>query len=372
MVPEFVLPDYDGATLANLLPSIEARLTGGEPVIDLPRARKYVILLVDGLGWYPLAEHADHAEHLAALMPSALTLTCAVPSTTATSLTSLGCGAVPGHHGVVGYTFLDPAADRVLNALSWDGGPEDVEAFTLRPTVFSRLARQGHRSAAVSLTRFADSALTRMAFGGTRHHGVEFESDPEHFTDLIGAALQGSDVVYAYERLLDHHGHGHGVGSWQWLDELARIDDLVVHLAEALPDDVCLLVTGDHGMVNVPQDRKIVADDHPELAGYRHIAGEGRFRQLYTDDAPRLAAVWAGFMGERAEVVLRDDALAAGWFGADPDPLAMPRIGDVLVAMREDWAVMSHNFPGEFGLVGMHGSLTPAEMLVPLFAIGPR
>lgn len=372
MVPEFVLPDYDGATLTNLLPSIEARLGGAAPVIDIPRARKYVILLVDGLGWYPLAQHADHAEHLAALMPSALTLTCGVPSTTATSLTSLGCGTVPGHHGVVGYTFLDPAADRVLNALSWEGGPDDVAAFAMRPTVFTRLGQNGHPSAAVSLTRFADSALTRMAFGGTVHHGVELEADPDHFTELIATALQGSDVIYAYERLLDHHGHGHGVGSWQWLDELARIDDLVAHLAQALPDDVCLLVTGDHGMVNVPQDRKIVAEDHASLCGFRHIAGEGRLRQLYTDDAPALAAAWASFMGERAEVVLRADAVAAGWFGPEPEPAVLPRIGDVLVAMREDWAVMSNNFPGEFGLVGMHGSLTPAEMLVPLFAIGPR
>ena len=94
MVPEFVLPDYAGATLANLLPSIEARLQGAEPVIGLTAARRYVVLLVDGLGWYPLSEHLDHAEHLGGLLPSALTLTCSVPSTTATSLTSLGCGAV--------------------------------------------------------------------------------------------------------------------------------------------------------------------------------------------------------------------------------------------------------------------------------------
>lgn len=371
MSADFILPDYAGATLANLMPGIEARLLGGTPAFELPQARKYVVFLVDGLGWHGLAEHADHAEFLAGLLPGALSLTCSVPSTTATSLTSLGCGSAPGRHGVVGYTFLDPATDAVLNALSWEGGPDDVSAFTRQRTVFERLTARGHGAAAVSLSRFADSALTRMAFGGTDHHGVEFESDPEHFVELLGRALAGSDVVYAYERLLDHHGHGHGVGSWQWLDELARIDDLVARMATALPEGVCLLVTGDHGMVNVPTAHKIVAEDHPELAGFRHIAGEGRFRQLYTDDAPGLANAWSRFLGERARVVLRDDALAAGWFGPDPDPAVVPRIGDVLVAMREDWAVMSTDFPGEFGLVGMHGSLSAAEMLVPLIAIGP-
>lgn len=372
MSAELILPDYSGATLANLLPSVAAVLTGEDPLIALPRASRYVVLLVDGLGTVPLMQHSDHAEHLSNLLPSATTLTCSVPSTTATSLTSLGCGASPGRHGVVGYTFLDPDHDTVLNALSWEGGPEDLDAFTRCPTVFHSLGERGHSSAVVSLSRFSDSALTRMAFGGTTHRGLEVEGEPEDFINMVLEAVAEHDVVYCYERRLDHQGHGFGVGSWQWLDRLGDVDDLVADLGAALPDDVCLLVTGDHGMVNVPPGRKIVAQDHRELAGFRHIAGEGRFRQLYTDRPAALATAWGAFLGERATVVLREEAISAGWFGAAVDPTVAPRIGDVLVAMHEDWAVMSTTFPGEFGLVGMHGSLSAAEMLVPLFAIGPR
>ena len=68
---------------------------------------------------------------------------------------------------------------------------------------------------------------------------------------------------------------------------------------------------------------------------------------------------------------LRDEAIGDGWFGDVVEPRVAERIGDVVVAMREDWAVMTTTFPGEFGLVGMHGSLTPAEMQVPLFVFGP-
>lgn len=372
MSAELILPDYSGATLANLLPSVAAMLAGEEPQIGLPRARRYVVLLVDGLGTVPLTQHADHAEHLADLLPRAATLTCSVPSTTATSLTSLGCGAPPGRHGVVGYTFLNPDHDSVLNALSWEGGPEDVESFTRCPTVFHSLGEQGLSSAVVSLSRFSESALTRMAFGGTTHHGIEVEGEPEAFIAMVLEAVADHEVVYCYERRLDHEGHGFGVGSWQWLDRLGHVDDLVADLGAALPADVCLLVTGDHGMVNVPPGRKIVAQDEPALAGFRHIAGEGRFRQLYADRPAALAKAWARFLGERGTVVLRDEAISAGWFGPVVDPVVVPRIGDVLVAMHEDWAVMSTTFPGEFGLVGMHGSLSAAEMLVPLFAIGPR
>lgn len=372
MSGRFILPSYDGASLANVLPSVVAALGGATGPIALPEADKYVILLVDGLGLHALSDHRDDAEHLGAMLPHARRLTCSVPSTTATSLTSLGCGTPPGEHGVVGYTFVDPSTDKLLNALTWEGGPEDVAAFTRRRTMFQRLADGGRGSAAVSLARFADSALTRMAFGGTVHHGVIEESDPEAFCELVNTALHDADVVYCYERLLDHTGHGHGVGSWQWLDQLANVDDLVAALSDSLPDGACLLVTGDHGMVNVPVDHRVVAEDHRELAGFRHIAGEGRFRQLHTDAPSHLAEAWAGFLGDRAHVVLREQAIDEGWFGPVVDDQVKGRIGDVLVAMRDDWAVMSRTFPGEFNLVGMHGSMTEAEMLVPLFVIGPR
>ncbi|RMB60078.1 alkaline phosphatase family protein [Tessaracoccus antarcticus] len=372
MHEEFIAPRYGGATLASLLPSIEASLSGTTPVLGLPRASRYVLLLVDGLGWYPLQAHADHAEMLAGHLDVATELTCSVPSTTATSLTSLGCGVPPGQHGVVGYTFLDPATDRLLNALTWDGGPDDIQGFRCHDTAFQRMAARGQHSGAVSLSRFADSALTQLAFGGTEHLGVEKEGQSGHFVDLVLQSLSTHQVVYCYERMLDHDGHGYGVGSWQWLDRLARIDDMVAELADHLPVDTCLLVTGDHGMVNVPTHRKIVADDETALAGCRHIGGEARFRQLYCDNPRRVAASWSEFMGDRAHVLTRDEALAAGWFGLDVDPRVVPRIGDVLVAMRADWGVMTSAFPGEFSLVGMHGSLTAEEMVVPLFAFGPQ
>lgn len=372
MHEDFIAPRYGGAALSSLLPSIEARLNHGVPLLDLPTASRYVILLIDGLGWYPLQDHADHADTLAARLGAATALTCSVPSTTATSLTSLGCGVPPGAHGVVGYTFLDPAEDQLLNALTWEGGPSDVAAFRCHDTAFQRLAVGGHASGAVSLARFADSALTQLAFEGTDHVGVEREGDPAHFTDLVLRSLDTSKVVYCYERMLDHTGHGHGVGSWQWLDRLAHIDDMVAELAAQLPADTCLLVTGDHGMVNVPQERKIVVEDEPALAGCRHIGGEARFRQLYCDDPVRIAAAWSEFLGERAHVLTREQAMGAGWFGARVDPRVVGRIGDVVVAMRKDWGIMTAAFPGEFTLVGMHGSLTAEEMVVPLFTFGPR
>ena len=45
----------------------------------------------------------------------------------------------------------------------------------------------------------------------------------------------------------------------------------------------------------------------------------------------------------------------------------LPRLGDVVVAGCGDHAIFSsHDFAYETTLVGLHGSLTPDEMLVPI------
>ncbi len=364
---DFLLPDYRGACLSNVLPSIEARLAGQQPIIDIPTADKYVVLLIDGLGWELLASQATRPQFCGRPLAEAIPLTSAVPSTTATSLTSIGCGSHPGAHGVVGYSFLDPEADVVVNALTWDQGPADIGAFSCQETWYRRSQEQGIRSGCVALARFATSGLQQLAFDGTTHFPVRHEGDQRSFVGLILEALAESHVVYAYERRLDHEGHAHGLGSWQWMLALQQAEQTIADLHRAIPADTCLLVTGDHGMVNVPSEHQIVIEDQPRLRGARHVGGEPRLRQLYTDRPDELAAAWRHILGERAEVWRREEAIEAGWFGPVADRVR-PRIGDVLVAMREDWAVHTRAQPREFDLVGQHGSLTPAEMTVPLFA----
>ncbi len=370
MHSQFVEPRYEDLALVNVFPSVVARLDGESPVINVPHASKYVVLLVDGLGWHQLSEHLDHAETMGDALAGALRLTCSVPSTTATSLTSLGTGVPTGEHGVVGYSFFEPSVQRVINALTWEGGPTDVKGFAQVPTVFQRLGSAGRGSGAVTLDRFAGSALTRLAFAGTTHFPVSAEGEPEHFAALVTDALRSADVVYCYERMLDHDGHGYGVGSWQWLDRLGSVDDMIAHLVETLPADVCLLVTGDHGMVNVPLASRIVIEEEPRLTGHSHVGGEPRFRHVYGDSPREIAWAWESVLGERAMVLRREEAIEAGWFGPRATGISQSRIGDVVAAMHEDFAAMSTATPGEFGLVGMHGSLTAAEMEVPLLAFG--
>ena len=80
-----------------------------------------------------------------------------------------------------------------------------------------------------------------------------------------------------------------------------------------------------------------------------------------------VAQRWRRVLGDRAQVVIGDDAVAADLFGP-VDVSTRSRFGDVLAITRGDWAIMSRATPKELTLVGMHGSLTPCEMRIPLLA----
>lgn len=370
--PELLVPAYGTSTLGDLLPSLGAhlRVPGCDfDVLGLPAADRYVVVLIDGLGWQLVRAAIRNAPYLSSLLGDGRAITSGVPSTTVTSLTSLGTGLPPGQHGMVGYTSRVPSTGEILNALTWESDLV-ARAFQAKPTFFERAAAAGVAISSVALGRFAGSGLTEAALRGADFVSYDDENDEEVRIGLtVAAAKRGEQsLVYAYERQLDHVGHVEGCGSTTWLHHLVRIDAMCERLREAMPHHIRMIITGDHGMVDVPAGHQVVVEDEPLLrAGVSALAGEGRFRQVYVDDDdPRAVAQrWRDRLGERAWVRTRDEAIDDGWFGPVDDDLR-ERYGHVLVAMRDDYAVMTREFPRELGLVGMHGSLTPAEMTVPL------
>lgn len=371
--PELVAPAYGDRSLGDVVPAVARALGVPDGVVGsspsglvLPDAPSYVVLLVDGLGAELLRRYAHAAPFLSSLMEGAMLGTAGVPSTTATSLTSLGTGLAPGVHGLVGFTSRIPGTEKLLNALLWDSGVDPLEWQPHR-TAFARLAAAGVTTTTVNQRAFASSGLTVAG-----HRGAEFvgaDKVGERIAAVVTAAAARPSFTYCYDGDLDWTGHKYGVASTAWLQQLAMIDAEAEHLRDALPEETRLVVVADHGMVDSPPERRVDADAVGELRdGVVLIGGEARFRHLYcaggaVDD---VVATWRGHLGERADVLAREEVQALGWFG-DVDAAVLPRIGDVLVACRDDWSVMlGEQFPYETTLVGLHGSLTRAEMLIPI------
>ena len=367
-----LVPAYGESTLGEVVPSIAAAqgVPGRwENVLGLPEASRYVLLMVDGLGELNLVESSGDAPYLSTVWasPASRGITSGAPSTTATSLTSLGTGLAPGQHGVAGYSFRNPVTGGFLNALAWEEG---LSGYDVQPqlTAFERLVAEGVQVSSVCPARFEGSGLTEAGLRGPRFVSVPDEDDLSRRIDWVvqGATAGPRSLVYFYERYLDHAGHGVGWRSDAWRAQLTRVDAMAALLRARLPDDVRLVVTGDHGMIDVPDTHRLVIEDEPDLAaGLDLVAGEGRLRQVYTGEPDAVASRWRDVLGDRAWVRTRDEAVDEGWFG----PLGRgmgPRFGDVVAALRGEWAIMTTTQEKEFGLVGMHGSLTALEMRVPL------
>jgi hypothetical protein len=363
----FVAPAYGERSLGDVVPAVASALgvdarprTG----LVLPDAQAYVVFLIDGLGHELLLRYAHAAPFLSSLVGSPGT--AGVPSTTATSLTSLGTGLTPGQHGLVGFTARIPGTDRLINHLFWD---KEVDPFEWQPhaTEFDRLAAAGVRVTTVNKREFSGSGLTVAA-----HRGADFvgaDRVGERIAKVLDASGRQPSLTYMYDGDLDWTGHRYGVASTAWLQQLAIVDAAAEQLREALPSSVRLVVVADHGMVDSPPESRIELDDHPELRdGVGLVGGEARFRHLYCRPGAveHVAAAWREVLGSRATVLAREEAGGLGWFGSVENGVRL-RIGDVVVACHDDIAIMSTtDFPYENKLVGLHGSLTADEMLIPI------
>jgi hypothetical protein len=369
----FVAPAYQDRSLGDLLPAVTTALgvDAGLPPTSmlLPEAPSYVVFLVDGLGYELLRDHPAEAPFLSAQLDGQPPATVGVPSTTATSLTSFGTALPPGSHGVVGFTTRIPGTDDLLNALLWSS-KVDPREWQPHPTALARMAAAGVHTTVVNKREFASSGLTVAG-----HRGAEFvgaDRVGERIAAVQAAARQRPSMTYMYDGDLDWTGHRYGVASSQWEQQLSMIDAAAEHLRETLPADTRIVVVADHGMVDSPADDRVDLDETPDLReGVAVLGGEARFRHVYcrggaVDD---VLATWRELLGDRAEVLTRDDALARGWFGP-LDAAVRPRLGDVMVACRGSFSVMSTaTFPFEPKLVGLHGSLTTAEMLIPVIVV---
>ena len=365
------VPNYGTGSLPDLACSILASLgVPGEPnPLHLPPTGRACLLIVDGLGWELLRDHPAAAPFLSELAMAGRALTAGFPATTVTSLSSLGTGLTPGQHGMLGYQVAVPGTGRLLNGLRWD---DRVDPLSWQPaaTIYQRAAAAG-----VAAYRVAAAGLERTGFSVAAMRGARYRA-----ADTLGAlvaqaadALAGSDrvLVSVYHADLDGTGHAFGSQSEAWAYQLAHVDKLAEQLAGSLPPRTTMHVTADHGMVDAAPEDKIDVDAEPSLReGVALLGGEPRARHVYAlpGAADVVLSAWREVLGERAWVLSRDEAVEAGWFGL-VDPRFAARIGDVVAAPAGSSAIIASRAERlESSLVGMHGSLTQRDQLVPLLS----
>lgn len=337
----------------------------------MPRAESVVLVLIDGLGAISLRAHSGHARALTAGMAKKDVAYSVFPSTTAAALTSILTGAWPGEHGLVGYRVLDPERDILVNQLTgWESEGLDPATWQAAPTMFERARAEGRPTFAVGVAAYAASGFTRATLRGADFVAAETPGERVEVAYDLAERNPGA-VVYCYLPEADKAGHRYGLDSAQWVSALEEID---AALSRRVPPGVGVVVTSDHGMLDVPAHRQIVLEAE-HLSGVRHIGGEPRMLHVYVDpdvDAAAVARRWARDLDGLADVGAREEVIASGLFGPRVTDAAASRIGDLLVVARGNGAVYDGTAQDQRGrgMVGQHGGLTPEERQVPLLRLG--
>lgn len=356
-----VLPDYEGACTSNV---VDVLIDDPDHAPDwfppgLEGAEQIVLLVLDGLGWEQMLARRHLLRGLTLM--EAKPITTVAPTTTATALTSIATGLTPGEHGVIGYRM---AIDRdILNVLRWTTSKGDAREAIPPESIQHDVAFGGQRPPVVVRAEFRDTGFTRVHLGGCRH--VPYRMNSTLVAEIVHQLHSGEPFIYAYYDGIDKVAHEYGLNSF-YDAELVFVDRMVEYLIQELPAGAALVITADHGQVDVG---KRVYMPNPEVLGnVDQQSGEGRFRWLhaYRGAESDLLAAATEHHSDMAWVVSREQTLDESWFGPKVLPGPLSRLGDVALVAREPIAFEDPADTGPFILQGRHGSMTSAEVMVPL------
>ena len=354
--------------LADITNSIFNSLSVPETIDSLSLGsaeNREVLILIDGMGQDAVDKYSDQFPIFEELK-QVKKLYTNFPSTTATSLSTLGTGVLPGVHGMLGYTVRVPRSDnRLLNALKWDERVDPV-MWQKVPTLFERAVLAGVSVTHVAAKRYEGSGFTQAALRGAKYVGAN--GIEEMVTAISSALVAQPSFVYTYLNTLDSAGHSDGVGSDKWLTALAQISEFITKVKESVPTGTRIWITSDHGMVNSTK-QIILGQDNDLLENVLLIGGEPRARHIYINEGAQeeTVAKWRQFLGDSAKVFSKSEAIADGLFGPVVSEDASERMGDLIAIANDDLILIDPaRVKEESSMVGHHGGITDIEVEIPL------
>ncbi len=344
-------------TFADIPGELRRRVDGGERV---------VLIFLDAFGLEFLGRHRDHplVQRL-----DVTPLRSQFPSTTTAHVTTAHFGLPVHEHGLYEWNVLEPSLGEVICPLRFNStGAEDEGMLAERmdpsllapgPTFYETLGRP---SVVAQPSRLAGSAFSGMATRGAEVVGFRrLDAGVRALADAFRAP--GTDRRYGllYWDLIDRAGHDHGPSSGEFAAACRRSLDEVWSAVGEL-SDLTVLITADHGQVDVAPDRLDYLDDLwpglPALLSQSRPAGSSRdvFLHVREEHVGTVIGELSGRLGDRADVH------RAGELFDQIGPRLRARLGDVAVlpsAGRQAWLRQASAYEQRFR--GQHGGLDEAE-----------
>lgn len=383
-----LFPDYCGGSIVNLMSSIEQGMGSGFdlyapatnlPVSELRQSKNVILLVVDGLGYDYLSKKCV-GSHLHTHLRSSLTSVC--PSTTSAAVPTFLTGVAPQQHGFTGWFTWFRELGNILAILPFQprhGGCSfgqldfNPGMFSGCESMFERIHTGKH---VVMPERIAESE-----FNEAFHDGASIWKYFE-LTDFFSVIKNAScsqnerNYVYAYWPEFDSTAHSRGVSSKELSQHFAEFDDAFGRFVQSMHGtDSKIIVTADHGFIDIPSSGVIQMKDHPELADtlVLPLCGEQRFAFCYVhpDRVDRFKQYVTTELSHAVELHKSLDLIEQGWFGlGDPHPELESRVGHYALVAKRGYKIRDRVL-GEKPKrhIGVHGGVTHEEMCVPLVVV---
>jgi hypothetical protein len=358
-----------------VLASAFAAVSGsGQNSLGLKRANKAVVVLVDGLGTANLRFQPGHAPFLNRVETSR-TIECAFPSTTASSITSFATGVRPGQHNIVGYQVFDRTRRRALNMLTgWIDDFKPVEIQDIK-TISEAALERGIFFAVTGPRAYQDSGFTAATMRGAKYLPAEsIEERVSESLRYLSSVKKG--IVYLYVPELDQIAHADGSRSDRWLAKLEEVDGAIATLAKTASNDTGILLTADHGIIDIDRESRVFLDDHLD-AEVQYIGGDPRVNFVYLEDVSEAnvrltVSALSESLADACYVATREQVISAGWYGQDVRESARKLMPEIFVIAKADVAIYDRRFAKvqSLKMIGQHGGISPDEIKVPLIMLG--
>jgi predicted AlkP superfamily pyrophosphatase or phosphodiesterase len=361
-----LLPNSLGR-LSEVFTSALASLTGEQNPLNLARVKNACVVLVDGLGSANIRERSGHAPFLSSQLKIDGSINCGFPSTTVTSLSSFSTGVQSGRHGMVGYKILDPRSNLAMNLLTEISNETEAEYWQPLETVAERAKRQGLDCIFIGPGEYDNSGFTKATMRGSTYMAAKSIEDRFKLAEKLLSEGHGK-LIYLYVPELDQQAHAKGFLSSEWSAKLEDLEAALRSLVSTCRQDSGVLLTADHGIVDVPKEKHFYLDEL-EIQGLRSVGGDPRVLFLYFDSEPEenVREKIQSFLGKNAYVATQEELIEAGWFGETSD-FSAERMPQLFVVGTTKAAFYHRDFAKKKSLemIGQHGSISPEELSVPL------
>ncbi len=406
---DFIYPAYENYCFSNIPSAIKhiLGLRNNNPLsetldkagITPPESVNVILFLLDGFGYNQWIQYSERYKFLKTLSEkgTVIPLTSVFPSTTASSLTTIHSGMTPQEHGLLEWWVYFEEIDEIIQTLPFmpidskkrdemlDKGVNPRILFN-GETMYEDLYKAGISSFTFINEAYKETAYSKLVFKGSKI--VPYNNASNLMSVLRNKLTSISTPAYfnVYWSLIDSVAHEYGVHSGHYLTELDLIFNLLQEefldkLSAETAERTIIMVTADHGHINVNPEETIYLNHFPEVVNNfrtgkngKKILPWGSPRDVFiTVNKTNLEYVFSFLtvtLGDKAMIISTEKAIEQNLFGHGVlHKQFRSRIGDILILPEDNFMIWYEHIEGKkFTLAGMHGGLNPDEMLIP-FAV---